>query len=38
MQTTNQHTDNDIIWQLTDGYWEKQGGEGRRKFDLGLTI
>lgn len=32
MQTAAQQTDNDIIWQLTDGYW---GSGGRRKFDLG---
>ena len=31
-QTFTQQNDNDIIWQLTDGYW---GTEGRRKFDLG---
>lgn len=31
-QTFTQQDDNDIIWQLTDGYW---GAEGRRKFDLG---
>ena len=30
--TFTQQNDNDIIWQLTDGYW---GVEGRRKFDLG---
>ncbi len=32
MRVTTQHTDNDIVWQLTDGYW---GARGRRKFDLG---
>lgn len=31
-QAFTQQDDNDIIWQLTDGYW---GAEGRRKFDLG---
>ena len=31
-QTVTQQDDNDIIWQLTDGYW---GARGRRTFDLG---
>ncbi|MCY4364053.1 MAG: hypothetical protein OXE42_18045 [Gammaproteobacteria bacterium] len=31
-QTVTQQDDNDIIWQLTDGFW---GARGRRTFDLG---